>query len=185
MADNQARVQDKTTDVAKANIQRTAEQGERIAGAAQEGFSKIADLREQTAESTRQIVQNSLAVASDQAREVSERFTRTFGIGSEDSQQLAEQSKRNLEAVARGGTVLTQALQDASRDWIELGQKQWRRNFDGLQRLARVRTAHEFATVQSELVRENLQYLVEDSRVITERSLRAAEEAGKAFARAA
>ena len=185
MAPNPTTAQDKTTEAAKANIDRSADQGARVVGAAQDGISRLEDLREQTAENTRQIVQTSLAAASHQAREVSERFTRTFGIGSEDSQQLAEQSKRNLDAIARCGTVLTQAFQDASRDWAELGQKQWRRNFDGMQRLARVRTAHEFATVQSELVRESMQHLVEDGRVIAERSLRAAEEAGKTFANAA
>ena len=185
MASNQNTVQDKTTEAAKANIERTADQGARVAGAAQDGFNKVEDLREQAAENTRQIVQTSLAVASQQAREVSERVTRTFGIGSEDSQRLAEQSKQNLEAIARCGTVLTQSIQDSSRDWLELGQKQWRRNVDGLQRLARVRTAHEFTTVQSELARESLQHLVEDGRIIAERSLRAAEEAGKTFANVA
>ncbi len=185
MADNPTRVQEKTAEAAKANIQRTVEHGERALGVAQDGLNRMDDLREQTAENTRQIVQTSLAVASHQAREVSERFTRTFGIGSEDSQHLVEQSKRNLEAIARCGTVLTQAFQDVSRDWIELSQKQLRRSFEGAQRLTHARTVQEFATVHSELVRENLQHLVEDGRGIAERSLRAAEEAGKTFANSA
>lgn len=182
MASNQNTASDKTTDATKANIERTADQGARIAGAAREGVDRMADLRDQTTENARQIVQTSIEAASHQAREVSERFSRTFGIGGEDAQHLAEQSKRNLEAVARCGTVLTQAFQDASRGWLELGQKQWQRNFEGLQRLARVRTAHELASVQSELLRENMQHMVEDGRGLAERSLRAAEEAGKTFA---
>lgn len=185
MSSNPATVQDKTAEATKANLDRTADQGARFAGAAKEGADKVNELREQTVENTRQIVQTSLEAASHQAREVSERFSRTFGIGSEDSQKLAEQSKQNLEAVARCGTVLTQAFQDVSRSWFELSQNQWRRNFDGLQRLARARTAPEFASVQSELLRENMQHAVQDGRSIAERSLRAAEEAGKTFANVA
>lgn len=181
MANNPASAQDKTTEATKANLDRNADQGARFAGAAKEGADKVNALREQTVESTRQIVQTSLEAASHQAREVSERFSRTFGIGNEDSQKLAEQSKQNLEAVARSSIVLTQAFQDVSRSWFELSQNQWRRNFDGLQRLARVRTAAEFASVQSELLRENFQHAVQDGRGIAERSLKAAEEAGKTF----
>ena len=185
MASNQNSAQDKATDTAKANIDRTAEQGARLADAAQNGVDKLSELREQTAENTRQIVQSSLEVASHQAREVGQRFSRSFGIGSEDSQRLNDQSKQNLEAIARCGTVLTQAFQDVSRSWIELSQKQWQRNLDGLSRLSRSRSAHEFAAIQSELVRENLQSFVQDGRSIAEKSLRAAEEAGQTFANVA
>ena len=185
MASDQTSAQSKATNVTKANIDRTADQGARLAEASQEGLHKMADLREKAVESTREIVQSGFEIASRQAREVSERFTRNFGLGGEDSQRLAEQSKQNMDAVARCGTILTQGFQDASRGWFEFGQKQFQRNVDAVQRLARVRTTHEFASVQSELLRENMQHFVQDSRAITERSLRVAEEAGKTFANVA
>jgi hypothetical protein len=77
--------------------------------------------------------------------------------------------------------VMTQALQDASRSWFELAQKQWQRNLDGMNKLTRSTSVQEFATIQSNLVREGLQQLVQDSRAIAETSLRAVEEASKAF----
>lgn len=185
MTSTPAGAQDKTTNPTKANLERNADQSARFVDAAKDGTNKVNALREQTVENTRQIVQTSLEAASHQAREVSERFSRTFGIGSEDSQKLAEQSKQDLEAVARSSIVLTQAFQDMSRSWFELSQNQWRRNVDGLQRLASARTAPEFASVQSELLRENFQHAVQDGRGIAERSLKAAEEAGKTFANVA
>ncbi len=185
MTSTPAGAQDKTTNPTKASLERNADQSARFVDAAKDGTNKVNALREQTVENTRQIVQTSLEAASHQAREVSERFSRTFGIGSEDSQKLAEQSKQNLEAVARSSIVLTQAFQDMSRSWFELSQNQWRRNVDGLQRLASARTAPEFASVQSELLRENFQHAVQDGRGIAERSLKAAEEAGKTFANVA
>lgn len=180
---DQNRSQDRATEAAKANIDRTADQSAQFAEAAQEGVRSMSDLREKAVEGTRGAVQSGLELASYQAREVGERFTRNFGLGDEESQRLAERSKQNLDAVARCGTVLTQAYQDASRGWFEIGQRQMQRSLDGLQRLARVRTTHEFASVQSELWRENMEQLVQDGRAIAERSLRAADDAGKTFAR--
>ena len=182
MANTQNSAQDKATETAKTNLDRTAAQGTQLVEAAQNGVDKLSELREQTAESTRQIVQNTFEVASQQAREVSERFTRNFGFGGEDSQRFADQSKQNLEAITRSGTVLGQAFQDVSRSWIELSQKQWQRNLDGFSRLARSRSTQEFAAIQSEIARESLQSFLEDGRGIAEKSLRATEEAGKTFA---
>jgi len=181
----QSEQSDKAADTAKANTDRTAEQGKQIAEAARDGVNKMVDLREQATENTKQIVQRSVETASHQAREAAERFTKTLGFTGEDSERLARQSKQNVEAITRCGTVLTQAFQDTSRNWFELSQKQWQRNLDGLNKLTRARSVQEFAAVQSELVREILQHMVQDSRAITETSSRAVEEASKAFANVA
>jgi len=180
----QSEQSDKAADTAKANIGKTAEQGKQVAEAARDSVNKLVALREQATESTKQIVQRSVETASRQAREAAERFTKTLGFTGEDSERLARQSKQNMEAVARCGTVLTQAFQDASRNWFGLAQSQWQRNLDGLNKLARARSVQEFAAVQSELVRESLQHMVQDSRAITETSARAVEEASKAFSAA-
>ncbi|MER2249029.1 phasin family protein [Methylorubrum podarium] len=173
---------DKATDTAKANIDRTAEKGKQFAEATRDGVNRMTDLREQTSENAKQIVQRSVETASQQAREATEHFNKTLGFTGEDSELLARQSKQNMEAVTRCGTVLTQAFQDASRHWFELGQRQWQRNLDGVNKLTRAQSVQEFATIQSELARESLQHIVQDSRVISETSARAVEEAGKAFA---
>jgi hypothetical protein len=173
---------DGAVDTAKAAIDRTTEQGKQFAEAIRDGVNRTADLREQASENAKQIVQQSVETASQQAREATERFTKTLGFTGEDSERLARQSKQNMEAVARCGTVLTQAFQDASRHWFELGQRQWQRNLDGVNKLTRAKSVQEFAAIQSELARESLQHIVQDSRAITETSARAVEEAGKVFA---
>lgn len=175
---------EKVADTAKANLNNATEQNTQFVDAARDGVNKITDLHEQATESTKQIVQRSVETASQQAREASERFTRTLGFTGEDSERLARQSKQNMEAVARCGTVLTQAFQDASRSWFGLAQSQWRRNLDGLNKLTRAKSVQEFAAIQSELARESLQHIVQDSRAITETSARAVEEASKAFSAA-
>jgi hypothetical protein len=177
----QAEQNEQITEAVRASINKTTEQNTQFADAARDGMSKMTDLSQKAAENAKQIVQKNVETASQQAREAADRFTRTLGFTGQDSERLARQSKQNLEAVTRCGTVLTQAIQDASRGWFELSQKQWQRNLDGLSKLARARSVQEFVTVQSELVRESLQHIVEDSRAITETSARAVEEASKTF----
>ncbi|AWN40087.1 phasin family protein [Methylobacterium durans] len=178
----QSEQSDKAADAAEAGLDKAAEQGKQFADAARDGVNKLVDLQEQASENTKQIVQRNVEIASQQAREATERLTKTLGFTGEDSERLARQSKQNMEAVTRCGTVLTQAFQDASRGWFGLAQSQWQRNLDGVNKLARAKSIQEFAAIQSELARESLQHIVQDSRSITESSTRTVEEASKTFA---
>ena len=171
----------RNAEAAKANINRTAEQGKQFADAAREGLNKMTDLREQATESTKQVVQQSVETAAQQAREAADRFTRTLGFSGQDSERLARQSKQNMEAVTRCGTVLTQAFQDASRSWFGLAQRQFQRNLEGMNKLVHAKSVQEFTAIQSELVRDGLQNIVQDSKAISETSTRAVEEASKTF----
>jgi hypothetical protein len=172
---------EKVADTAKANLNHATEQSTQFVDAARAGVNKMTDLHEQATENTKRIVQRSVETAAQQAREAADRFTRTLGFSGEDSERLARQSKQNLEAVTRCSTVLTQAFQDASRSWFGLAQSQWQRNLDGVNKLTRAKSVQEFAAIQSELARESLQHIVQDSRAITETSTRAVEEASKTF----
>jgi hypothetical protein len=77
--------------------------------------------------------------------------------------------------------VLTKAFQASSKSWMEMVQGQWQRNFDGMNRLGQAKSVQEFGTIQGELVPENLAHILKDSRYIAERSMRAADEAGKSL----
>ena len=94
-------------------------------------------------------------------------------------ERLAEQSKQNIEAVTRCSTVLSQAFQDASRSLFDLGQQQFQRTLEGLNKLTRAKSVQEFAAIQSDLVREGLQHMVQDSKAITDTSARAASSANE------
>jgi hypothetical protein len=164
----------RVADAVKAQVNQTA-------AAAREGISKVAEFRDQATEQTHEALRTGIETASHQARETADRFTRSLGFTGAEAERLANQSKQNMEAVARCGSVLGQALQDVSRSWFELGQKQWQRNLEGLTKLASSKSVHEFTATQGELVRESLQHMVQDSRAIAERSVRAVDEASKTF----
>ena len=188
MAFNQNNAQAKQTeqgakiaDAAKASLNQGAEQVAQANNAAREGLNTVTDLHAQATETSKKLLQDGVETTAKHAREATDRITRTLGFSGQDSERLARQSKQNMEAVTRCGTVLTQAFQDVSRTWFELAQKQWQRNLDGMNKLARSKSVQEFASIQSELVREGLQQMVQDSRGIAETSLRAVEDASKTF----
>ena len=175
----------RTAESAKAGFykaaDKTAEQGKQFADAARNGVNQMNDLREKATETTKQVLQNGIETASKQAREAADRFSKTLGFSGQDSERLAQQSKQNIEAVTRCGTVLSQAFQDASRSLFDLGQKQFQRNLEGLNKLTQAKSVQEFTAIQSELVRESLQHMVQDSKAITDTSARAVEQASQTF----
>ncbi|GJE55499.1 MULTISPECIES: phasin family protein [Methylobacterium] len=129
--------------------------------------------------------QDNVQNVSRQVFEATERLTRGFNLSKEDAERFASQSRQNLDAVTRCGTVLSQGFQEASRHWIEFSQKQFQRNLAAVNRLAQAKTLQEFAAIQSDVVREGLESFVTDSKGIAETSLKHAEEAGKIFSGAA
>ena len=158
------------------------EQAYKNAEAARARVEMLADLRQRATEDAWKSMESSVDAASQEVQNASDQFARTLGYSGEEGERLARQSGQNVEAITKFGTVLTQALQDTSRGWYGLAQKQLQRNLEGLSQLAHCRSVQDFTATQSGLVRESLQAMVEDSRVIAEISLKAVNDASKALA---
>src|SRR3954453_3268369 len=161
---------------------RRDEQARKNGDAARAGVEKLADFRQQATEDGWKSMESSVDAASQGFQNASDQFARTLGFSGEEGERLARQSGQNVEAITKFGTVLTQALQDTSREWYGLAQKQLQRNLDGLSHLAHCRSVQDLTATQSGLVRESLQHMVEDSRLIVEISLKAVNDASKAVA---
>ena len=170
------------TDTHAREQTRRDEQAHKNADAARAGVEKLADFRQRATDDAWTSVENGMDAASQGFQNASDQFTRTLGFSGEEGERLARQSGQNVEAITKCGTVLTQALQDTSWEWYGLAQKQLQRNLEGLSRLAHCRSVQDFIGVQSGLIRESLQYMVEDSRLIVDISLKAVNDASKAVA---
>src|SRR5215212_1448127 len=173
------------TDTHAREQTRRDEQAHKNADAARAGVEKLADFRQRATADAWKSMQEGVDAATQEVQNASDQFARTLGFSGEEGERLARQSGQNVEAITKFGTVLTQACQDTSREWYGLAQKQLQRNLEGLSHLAHCRSMQEFAAVQSSLVRESLQHMVEDSRSIAELSLKAVNDASKALSRAA
>jgi hypothetical protein len=158
------------------------EQARKNGDAARTGVERLADFRQRATDDAWKSMESSVEAASQGVQNASDQFARTLGFSGEEGERLARQSGQNMEAITKFGTVLTQACQDTSREWYGLAQKQLQRNLEGLSKLAHCRSVQDFAAVQSGLIRESLQYMVEDTSSIVGISMRAVDEARKTVA---
>src|SRR3954469_19924221 len=158
------------------------EQAHKNGDAARTGVERLAAFRQRATEDAWKSMESSVDAASQGVQNASDQFARTLGYSGEEGERLARQSGQNVEAITKFGTVLTQAYQDTSREWYGLAERQLQRNLEGLSKLAHCRSVQEFAATQSGLIRESLQHVVQDSRLIAENSLGAVNDASKALA---
>ena len=158
-------------------------QGEgRAQQAAYEGTDRAEQVRQRATEAARDGLRSSIEIAADGARRMSSEMERGLGLAGKEGDALAEQSARNVEAISRTGTVIAIAMQDISRHWMTITQGQIQRNLDGVNRLAQCRSLGEMASVQSDLMRDGMRSVLEESRSVTEIAARAVERAGRTIA---
>jgi len=153
-------------------VQRVADDVTNTVRAGAEGAQAAARTMQET-------LQNSLGAASEIARRSTDQAMRLFSLPNGDAQGLAEQASENLRAVAQSGTVLARGVQDVSRECLELSQKRWQKNLDGVNALARCRSMTDFVALQSALLRDNLEQTLDNSRRIAELTVRVADEAAR------
>ena len=177
------------TAAAADDMRRTAEETTRktAEGAAQ--FSRTAldateqatrtgaELMQQNAETFRRIWQSGMQIVSQMGGRSADEFARALGLSGDEVRQATEQSSRNVEAIVESSTVLTQGIDGISREWFEFARKRIEQNLNRMNELARCRTPQQLAAMQSEMLRDNIEDLLQSSRRVAEISARLAEEA--------
>jgi len=137
-----------------------------------EGLQLMASTLQQSAE-------RSLGVVSELGRRSTDQAMQGFSLADGELRGLTLETSQNLRAMAETSTALAHAFADVSREWFRLSQQRLQQNLDGLNALARCRSANEFLAVQSSLVLDNLEQSVEASRRLAEIAIRMADEATK------
>jgi hypothetical protein len=166
----------------RAETRRTREQVEAVQRVADEVTNTVrtgAEGAQAAARTMQETLQNSLGAASEVARRSTDQAMRLFSLPTGDAQGFAQQASENLRAVAQSGTVLARGVQDVSRECLELSQKRWQKNLEGLNALARCRSMTDFVALQSALLRDNLEQTLDNSRRIAELTVRVADEAAR------
>lgn len=129
-----------------------------------------------------EMMQQSMQMAADVAGRSVDQFAGTFGFSSEDAEQAAQQASENINAVADCSTYLAQGVQDISKEWMTLAQSRLQKNMEGFSALLRCRTPQDFFAAQGQLIRDNLEEAVNNSRRIAEMSVQVAGDAAEKMA---
>jgi len=164
----------KAAEVARTVRDEAAKVGEQSARAG-------ADIARRGAETARDAVQTGVSVAKQTYDHFNDRFTEALGFNGPQAEELARRSSRNLQAVSQSGAILMKGAQEVSQEVLGLVQGRVQKNIDGLGRLAGCRSVQDFVAVQSDLMRDGLQQLIDTNRRIAELSVRVADEAARAI----
>jgi phasin family protein len=122
-------------------------------------------------------------LAAKLAEQSANQFARTVGLSGEESRDAAQRSSMNMEAIAGSTAIVAEGVQNISREWMDFMQTRMQQNLERLNALASCRTAQEFAAVQSELMRDNLESVLQSARRTADLSMRMADDAMKNMAK--
>jgi phasin family protein len=144
-----------------------------------------ADVFRRSTETARDNLQAGLNTATQSFRRINDQlFTQALSFNGPQAEELARRSSQNLQAVSQASSVLARGFQEVSHEVLGLVQDRMTKNIDGLSRLAGVRSVQDFVAVQSELVRDGLQQVIDTNKRVAEVSVRIADEAARSIQQA-
>lgn len=161
--------------------QRTSEVASQFSRSALEASERAtrtgAEMMQQNAEAFRRMWQSGIEMASRMGGRSADDFARVFGLSGDEMRQANEQSSRNVDAIVESSTVITQGIDGISREWFEFARKRVEQNMQRINELARCRSPQQLAAIHSEILRDNIEDLLQSSRRVAEISARLAEQA--------
>jgi phasin family protein len=140
-----------------------------------------ADVFRRSTETARDNLQSGLNTATETVRRMTDQFTQVLGFNGPQAEELARRSSQNLQAVSQASSVLMKGAQEVSHEVLGLVQDRMTKNIDGLSRLAGCRSVQDLVAVQSDLMRDGLQQVIDTNKRVAEVSVRMADEAARAI----
>ena len=179
------------TEAARAAVDTATRQAKEGARVAEAVADKTAEASRAAAKANSEILRTQIETAQQAVRSgleagmrslegLTQNWTRAFGAATPNP-DLADQSARNVQAVSQASTALAKGAQDASRAWFDLTQRAVRTNLEAMGQFASCRSMQELITLQSNLVRDNLQQAIESGEAIARASSDAIREATRAI----
>ncbi len=143
-----------------------------------------ADVFRRGTETARDNLQSGLNTATQSFQRVTDQFTQVLGFNGPQAQEVARRSSENLQAVTQASSILARGAQEVSQEVFGLVQDRLQKNIEAVNRIAGTRSVQDFVAVQSDLVRDGLQQVIDTNKRIAEVSLRTADEAAQAIQQA-
>jgi phasin family protein len=171
---DQNKAADEAARTARTVTDETARVGDQTARAGVDVFRR-------GSETARDTMQSGLNTATETFQRMTDQFTKVLGFNGPQSEELARRSSQNLQAVSQTSSVLARGAQEVTREVLNLIQDRLQKNVEAVSRLAGTRSVQDFVAVQSDLVRDGLQQVIDTNKRIAELSVRVADEAARAI----
>jgi hypothetical protein len=151
------------------------------ASASDQAVRASVDMIQRNAETVQHTLQCGAKLAARMTERSADQFGRAIGFSGEGAQKAALKSSDNIEAIVQSGTVLSEMTQRLCEDWADIARARIDRGFDRIDALLQCRTPQDFAALQSELLRDNMETFLGYARKAGEHSARLADEAKRRF----
>lgn len=151
----------RTSETMERTARNAVEVGERVANAG-------ADIMQRNAKAAQQTLQTGSDIASRIGERTADQFTHMLGVTGQETQRAVEQSAHNFWAVMQSGAILAEGAQNISREWMDFVGDRFEHGFDHMNELLRCRNPQQFAVIQTDLVRSNLERLLQTTNKIGE-----------------
>jgi hypothetical protein len=150
-----------------------------VAEAGQHAVSATAEAARVGVETMQQTVQAGLDTAYKVAQRSTDQFMQVLGLSGQQSRDLAQQSSQNVQAIADTASILARGYQDVVREWLNFTQSRLDENLDRLNALTTCRSIPDLVAQQSDLLRENLEEIIDKGQQIMQHSTDVTREAAR------
>ena len=181
-----------TNDQNKAEQNKAADEAARTARTVTDEAARVgeqtaragADVFRRGTETARDNLQSGLNTATQSFQRINDQFTQALGFNGPQAEELTRRSSQNLQAVSQASSVLARGFQEVSHEVLGLVQDRMTKNIDAVSRIAGTRSVQDFVAVQSDLVRDGLQQVIDTNKRVAEVSVRIADEAARSIQQA-
>ena len=168
----------------------TRETEREMTGSASRSARTMSDTAAQTAQATAEAfrrnaesVSNTWRESSETAGRIAERsmdqLSRMMGLSGESARQTMQQSASGVQALVDSSTVFAGALQTLSGEWMRFVQRQTEGTLEHVDDLISCRTPHECMALHMQMIRDNVEALLQTARRTSELSTKFADDAVK------
>jgi hypothetical protein len=177
MAQNRQTEKD-TAEAGHETTRRAAQTARTMSDAAERTARAGADVLQRNSEQMRQTFEMGSDTAARMAERAFGQFTRVFGVVTGNgAQQAMQQSARNVEVILHSNAIIADGVQTIAREWFTFVQHRAERNMETFEALTSCRSVQDCIAMQTDLVRDNLEDLLQTTKRIAEVSTRMADQA--------
>lgn len=178
MANHPRQSERESTEAMQNTARRTAEQATRTMTEATERTARAsAEAVRRNAEGISSQWRSNSEVANRLAERSMDQFSKMFGISDTAAREAMQRSSGNLQALVDSTTIAAGGLQNVAGELMRFVQSRVEDNLDHLDDLMGCRTMHDYVAVQTEIVRDNFEALLQSMRRAAELSTQVADEA--------
>jgi phasin family protein len=178
MANSPRQAERESTEGMQATTRRTAEQATRAMTDATERTARAgAEAMRRNAESVSTHWRSNSEAANRLAERSMDQFSKMFGISGTTAREAMQRSSGNLQALVDSTTIAAGGVQNVAGELVRFMQSRLENNLNHLDELMGCRTMHDCVAVQTEIVRDNFEALLQSVRRAAEMSTQVADEA--------